>query len=159
MEVVSQVAARFRSQKTSLGLGPGERRRGFVRHLDGDTSIKLKALESRISRMGTVGEVTVIAADAKDPAGTLADVVDDKCLIFTEVSGLDLSKELVKLQKKVQDADKSVVSYETKMAAPGYEQKVPADVRDMNAEKMEASKKQAQDLRKALVAIEAAMKK
>jgi len=45
-----------------------------------------------------------------------------------------------------------------KMAMPGYEEKVPADVRDLNTEKLDASKKEAQDLKTAISAIESAMK-
>lgn len=157
MEVVSEIAKHFRSQKTSLGLGPGARPKGFVRHNDQAWSQKLHRLESRISRMGQIGEVKVLDESAAVPPGSLRDVVNEKCLIFMEVMGLDLSQELAKLQKKVASAEKMVASYEAKITAPGYEEKVPANVREMNAQKLEASRAELEELTCAVASIKEAM--
>merc|ERR1719382_1177846 len=104
-----------------------------------------------------MGEVKILALDAAQPAGTLQDVVNDKCLIFTEVAGLDLSQELAKLEKKVISAEKMVKSYEDKMKAPGYEEKVPAAVRETNTQKHQSSKVELEDLRRAVANIKEAM--
>jgi len=157
MEVVSEIAKHFRSQKTSLGLPPGARPTGFVRHQDPDWFKSLSNLTTRIGRMGQIGEVKVLAADADAPKGTLRDVVNDKCLIFTEVAGLDLSQELIKLEKKVVSAEKMVKSYVDKMAAPGYEEKVPANVREMNAQKHQIAQVELEELRRAVANIKEAM--
>ena len=42
----------------------------------------------------------VLAAKDAKPKKVLQDVVNKECSIFTEVAGLDLTKELEKLQKK-----------------------------------------------------------
>lgn len=158
MEVMADIAKHFRSQKTSLGMSPGARPKGFVKHSDPDIRAKLLKISSRIGRMGLVGDVTVLDENAPPPKGALRDVVNDKCLIFTEVAGLDLSQELAKLQKKVVNAEKMAASYEQKMAIPGYEDKVPADVRELNTQKCAASKAEAEELRRAVASIEEAMK-
>lgn len=158
MEVVSEIAKKFRSQKTSLGLAPNARPKAYVSHADADIRKRLEALTSRVGRMGGVGEVTVVGQDA-NPTGTLKDVVNKECNIFTEVAGIDLSQELTKLEKKLTSAEKMVESYDKKMAVPGYEDKVPKDVRDTNTEKREASKKECDELRSALANIKAAVKK
>lgn len=158
MEVMSEIAKHFRSQKSSLGLAPGARPRGFVRYSDETWQKKLTKLTTRLSRMAAIGDVVVLDESAPTPAGALRDVVNDKCIIFTEVSGLDLSAELAKLNKKVISAEKMVASYEAKMAMPGYEEKVPPAVREMNAQKHKASQLEYEELKRAVDSIEEAMR-
>merc|ERR1711879_542653 len=101
--------------------------------------------------MSNVGDVTVLEEKAAAPKATLSDVVNDKCVIFMEVEGLDLTQELTKLKKKVDSAHKMVKSYETKMAAPSYEEKVPADVREQNSKNLSASRIELEELNRAVV--------
>merc|ERR1719229_1853354 len=100
----------------------------------------------------------VLAGDAAPPKGTLRDVVNDRCLIFTEVAGLDLTQELAKLQKKVVSAEKMVKSYEDTMAVPGYKDKVPANVQEQNRQKHEAATLEFEELQRAVQNIMQAMK-
>mmetsp|Transcript_63371 Transcript_63371/g.136300 ORF Transcript_63371/g.136300 Transcript_63371/m.136300 type:complete len:1062 (+) Transcript_63371:169-3354(+) len=158
MEVVSEIARHFRSQKTSMGFAPSARPAGFVRHSNAEWAKRLTGLTTRLSRMGQVGEVQVLAVDAATPKGVLQDVVDQECFIFTEVTGLDLSAELTKLQKKVTSAEKMIQSYEAKMAAPGYEDKVPANVRDMNAQKLKACQVEREELQRAMASLQEVIK-
>merc|ERR1712190_637649 len=140
MEVAEEVAKKFRSQKTSLGFSPGARPRGFVRHADPYWQSKLGELVPRLSRMAAIGTVAVLDEGASAPPSCIRDVVSDKCVIFTEVKDLDLTQELAKLGKKMTSTEKLIASYEAKMAVPGYEEKVPQDVRDMNSQKLAAAK-------------------
>jgi len=158
MEVMSEIAKHFRSQKTSLGLSPGTRPRGFVRHSEKQWAGKLKKLTTRLSRMAAIGDITVLGEEDPAPSGALRDVVNEKCIIFTEVSGLDLSTELAKLKKKVISAEKMVASYKAKMAVPGYEEKVPEDVRATNTQKLQASQLEFEELQRAVASIEEVMK-
>mmetsp|Transcript_49822 Transcript_49822/g.153860 ORF Transcript_49822/g.153860 Transcript_49822/m.153860 type:complete len:1584 (+) Transcript_49822:1327-6078(+) len=158
MEVVSEIAARFRSQKKSLGLAESARPKGFLRHNEKALLGKLTKLTSRLSCMAGYAEVTVLEEGASSPSGTLRDVVNDKCVIFTEVSGLDLTAELAKLQKKVTSAEKMAASYEAKMAMAGYEEKVPAEVREMNAQKLKEKQLETEELKRAVASIEEAMR-
>eukprot|EP00933_Yihiella_yeosuensis_P020356 TRINITY_DN1632_c0_g2_i1.p1 TRINITY_DN1632_c0_g2~~TRINITY_DN1632_c0_g2_i1.p1 ORF type:complete len:1120 (+),score=296.43 TRINITY_DN1632_c0_g2_i1:194-3361(+) len=158
MEVTSEIAKRFRSQKTSLNLAPSSRPQGFVRHSDPEITASLKKLTSQIARMGSFGEITVLGSDDKDPAGTLRDVVSDKCIILTSVVGLDLSQELTKLEKKMTAAQKMVASWDAKMSVPNYEEKVPAAVREQNSQKKEACQVEFQELQRAVEGIKNAMK-
>mmetsp|Transcript_8007 Transcript_8007/g.18632 ORF Transcript_8007/g.18632 Transcript_8007/m.18632 type:complete len:1048 (+) Transcript_8007:159-3302(+) len=159
MEVTSEVAKQFRSQKTSLGFSPGARPEAFIRHADDELRAMINRLKNQISRMAGMGAITVLGEGEADPSNTMRDVVNEKCLIYTKVEGLDLSGELVKLQKKVTSAEKMVESYKQKMAVPGYEEKVPAAVRETNAQKMAASEKELKELLTAVQSIEKAMKK
>ena len=107
--------------------------------------------------MAAVGAIQVLKAGAADPHGTMRDVVNEKCLIYTKVEGLDLSGEKAKLQKKVTSAQKMVESYKQKMSVEGYEEKVPANVREQNSQKMQASQKELEELQRALQSLEQAM--
>merc|ERR1711920_1178364 len=107
--------------------------------------------------MGQIGDVKLIDDQSGPPAGTLQDFVNEKCLIFTEVADVDLSQEIVKMQKKLTNAEKMAASYEAKMSDPNYEQKVPQQVRETNTEKLEASRKEAAELRRALAMVEQAI--
>lgn len=157
MTVVEEIAARFRSQKKSLNLPENARPKGMVQHQDPEWSTKLRKIASRVSRMGLVGDVGILDEAAPQPAGTVRDVVNAKCIIFVEVAGLDLSQELAKLQKKLQTAESFVASYQKKMAVPNYEDKVPEDVRAQNKEKLEASITEVAEFERAIANIKAAM--
>lgn len=50
-----------------------------------------------------------------------------------------------------------VESYKQKMSMPGYEEKVPANVREQNTMKMQASQKELEELERALQSLEQAM--
>merc|ERR1719395_513493 len=108
--------------------------------------------------MASLGDVEILKAESTGaPKGTVRDVVNEKCLIFLEVSGLDLSGELAKLEKKATSAQKMVASYETKMAVEGYEERVPKDVRDMNTQKHQASQAEHAELLRAIESLKEAM--
>jgi len=156
MEVLSEVAKQFRSQKTSLGFAPSARPAGFVRHATADTRATLARLTTRLSRMGQIGEVKVLPEGSGTPAGTLQNVVNADCLVYLEVAGLDLTKELDKLLKKVSSAEKTIKSYEDKLALP--QDKIPQNVREMNAQKLEAAKLELQELERAVASIRQAIK-
>ena len=101
MEVTSEIAKQFRSQKTSLGFSPGARPDAFIRHQEEEATQQIERLRTQIARMAGLGSIQVLAKEKADPQGTMRDVVNEKCLIFTKVEGLDLSGEKAKLQKKV----------------------------------------------------------
>jgi valyl-tRNA synthetase len=152
-EVVAEIAKRMRSQKTSLGFAPSARPNVFVRHTDETWSFRLPKLCSQLSRMGQVGEVKALKANAASPKGVLQDVVNKDCLIFTEVAGLDLKQELVKLSKKAESVAKVVAQYEAKLNMPGYEDKVPELVREKNADKLKEAQVEGDELKKAIASI------
>ncbi|CAE7205115.1 valS1 [Symbiodinium natans] len=150
MEVTSEIAKQFRSQKTSLGFSPGARPEAYIRHSDPELREMVEKLKNQISRMAGVGSITVLKEADADPKQSMRDVVNEKCLIYTKVEGLDLKGEKAKLEKKVTSAEKMVDSYKQKMSVPGYEEKVPEKVRETNTQKLQAAEKELQELLTAL---------
>jgi len=158
METLSDIAKQFRSQKTSLGFAPGAKPEAFVRHADPEIEAMLRKLTDQIARMAGLSIVTVLAPSATKPDGTMARVVSDKCLVFTKVEGLDLSKELDKLEKKAVHTEKMANSFKQKMAVPNYEEKVPAKVREENAAKLKEQEQTLQETLEAVKDIKEALK-
>mmetsp|Transcript_24099 Transcript_24099/g.56074 ORF Transcript_24099/g.56074 Transcript_24099/m.56074 type:complete len:991 (+) Transcript_24099:104-3076(+) len=85
MEVAGAVAGAFRSQKVTLGLKPGDRPKGLVRHKDPRWSKFLDSVAAKVTKMAAIGDVSVLAADAPDPAGGSKHEVNENCMIFTMV--------------------------------------------------------------------------
>jgi len=154
MEVASAIAERMRSQKTSLGLKPGDRPVVYVRHKDEFWQYRLKDITSCLSKMAGVGEVKLLKGDAPDPDGTISDVVNESCLIYVEIAGIDLSGELDKLAKKITATEKMITSIQAKIKAPGYEEKVPENIREKNAASLAAEEAQLVEFIKAKNMIE-----
>lgn len=156
MEMLSDIAAHFRSQKVLLDFKPSQKPRCFVKHTDSFQRQRLAKLTRQLQTMASIGEVKVVSEGIELP-GTVGDVVSIECLIFTEVSGLDLSKQLETLKKKQLNAEKTAASIEAKKAAPGYLEKVPVSVQEANDKKIVDSRKEAVDLEAVVASIQKAM--
>merc|ERR1719476_1288031 len=133
METVSCIARAFRSQKVSLGLKPGDRPSGYIRHSEKDVVKSLSQNVMRVSRMAGIGNVVVLNPGESAPKGTVQDVVDDKCVVFLAVAGANLEQEERKALKRLSLAEANIKSLENKMNAPGYLEKVPEGIREQNA--------------------------
>jgi len=157
MDMVREIVGAVRSLKESLGLLNKARPSGFIRHTDAFSREKLGSLTTRVSRMSLVGDFKVLPADAEAPPGTLSRVVNNKCLVYMEVAGVDLSKELEKLKKKIVSTEKTNASLLAKIEGPGSD-KVPADIKEKNLEKLEAGRVELLELNKSLESIQQAMK-
>jgi valyl-tRNA synthetase len=157
MEVIAAIAKQFRSARTSMGFELAARPTVFVRHNDDYWTGRLPSLAAQIGKMGWVGEMQVLKSDSK-PNGTLQDVVNKDCLIYLEVTGLDLSQQLKKLEKKVDDRQKAIKSLEAKMSIPNYEEKVPPSIQDKNTENLKAAKVELEETKRAMASIKEVMK-
>merc|ERR1719329_1635677 len=111
-------------------------------HKDEFWQYRLKDITSCLSKMAGVGEVKLLKGDAPDPDGTISDVVNESCLIYVDIAGIDLSGELDKLAKKITATEKMITSIQAKIKAPGYEEKVPENIREKNAASLAAEEAQ-----------------
>mmetsp|Transcript_35431 Transcript_35431/g.81054 ORF Transcript_35431/g.81054 Transcript_35431/m.81054 type:complete len:986 (+) Transcript_35431:112-3069(+) len=84
MSLVSEVARKFRSKKTDLGLKPGDRPKGFVRHSEPRWADLLDQLSTKVGKMASIGEVSRINGGDPDPKGTTKEAVNESCEIFIE---------------------------------------------------------------------------
>ncbi len=85
---------------------------------------------------------TVTFLDGEDkaahpPIGCGFSTLSDKCKLYIMLKGIiDIEKEEAKLDKKKTSLLQQIESLQKLMNAPGYETKVPEDVRQRNNEKL-----------------------
>lgn len=83
-------------------------------------------------------------------------IVSDKLSIFVNLSGLvDVEAELGRLGKEVERINDHIETYRRKINAPGYESKVPENVRQLNAEKLAGFEVEMQATTSAIASFEA----
>jgi len=83
------------------------------------------------------GETTILGKSAEDPAGCIKQFVNDDLTIFIKVVGLiDMNDEIARVQKRITQLGGLKDNLAKKMTMKGYEQKVPAEVRQENVKKM-----------------------
>ncbi|KAJ2956002.1 hypothetical protein NQZ79_g8104 [Umbelopsis isabellina] len=86
-----------------------------------------------------VTEVNIIDGADQTPVGCALATLNDEINVLLLVKGqVDIESEVQKLQKKVANVDKSRQGLLKKMSIPDYENKVPADVREINDTKAKA---------------------
>ncbi|XP_063235744.1 valine--tRNA ligase isoform X2 [Bacillus rossius redtenbacheri] len=93
-------------------------------------------------------------ARSAPPPGCIIVTVSDKCEVHLLLKGLvDPEKELAKAGKKQEQLRQQVSKLRAAAAAPDYATKVPAEVRDANAEKLASSEGELVRLEAAVLAL------
>jgi len=158
MEDIQKVCGAFRSLASSVQLHPRERPAAFIRHSDARIAKVLTDQLALVLHLGRISSFTVLPAKGgASPAGCVAGVVNEQSTVFLQVAELvDLSKEAEKQEKKLAAAEKSLQGYLAKMEAPNYEERVPANVREMNASKAAALKQEIEEVKKSVAALRSA---
>jgi valyl-tRNA synthetase len=150
MEVVKDIAQKFRSKKTSLNMDLKSRPRGYIRH---SSCVLSAAMCKCLSRRAYLSGVEQLKQDAAEPSGSLGEVVNKDCVVYLEVEGVDLSAELTKIQKKIAASEKMIASIQKKLAAPGYADKVPDAIKQKDQTSLEAEQKAVDEFTKAAESI------
>ena len=142
MNLIKSITSGFRSLAASLSLQPKDRPRGFVKY-SGDVRMTSLPLIVTLAKLSSL-EI------ANDQMGKVAaGVVSDKCQVFIDIEGMDLSAESAKIEKKLASAKKMLEGYVAKRSVAGYD-KVPSSVRAMNQQKEESLTAEIEELTKAL---------
>merc|ERR1712060_210960 len=116
------------------------RPKGYVRYDDETWSQALARISKQISAQALTGDISFIGVKDPKPAGTLCDVVSDKCLNFIEADASNLAKVLDKTKKELLSNEKKVKQYEEKIAAPGYAEKATESIREEHAKILEETR-------------------
>ncbi|GKY99922.1 hypothetical protein MPSEU_000945800 [Mayamaea pseudoterrestris] len=108
-----------------------------------------------IMTLGKASAVELNIADDMIPAmvGTL--IVDDQLTVLMDVKGLvDFKVEINRLQKNLKSTLPLLTQLETKVAAPEYAAKVPEDVQNDEAERLESLRKKKTEIAEAIANFE-----
>jgi len=152
MDLANEVIHGYRAQMSALEILPKMNPKAYVRFSSDVTDRILPCIQI----LAKVADLTRLPNnETSTPPGCLMDVVNEQCTIFLEVKSLvDVEKQKGKMIKKIEEAKKSIASYEKKMEDPDYLTRVPEDVRELNSTKLEASKTQLAELTKGLKGLE-----
>lgn len=105
-----------------------------------------------IQTLGKASRVD-INVEAPDSVGTI--VVNDQVSVMMDLQGIvDYQQEIKRLKKTLSSTLPQITSLETKMAAPDYAAKVPAELQATNQEKWDALQKKKTDLEEAVANFE-----
>ena len=144
MELIKAVIGGFRSLAASLSIPPKERPIGFVKYSGED--VKLKGLHL-ITTLAKLSALTHVA----EPQGKVAAaVVSERCTVYINIEGMDLSAETAKLEKKKALIVKQLEGVIAKRSVPNYDTKVPEAVRTANALKEESIRNEIKEIENAV---------
>jgi len=130
----------IRSFATYINLPKGQKPPTFIRSQDAEVSDICKTEAEVLATLASVGKVTVLAETETVPEGCLFSVVDEKSEVHLQVKGMvNIQAEVDKLKKKLGQLQKMRDTLVKKTKIPNYEDKVPADVRAKNQEKIETN--------------------
>lgn len=108
-----------------------------------------------IKTLGKASDLVLNAPDSDVPATVGTTIVDDQLTVLMDVKGLiDFTVEIGRLQKTLKSTLPQIDQMEKKMAADGYEEKVPDDLKALNTERLEALRKKKADLEEAIASFE-----
>ena len=118
------------------------------------TGIALSAAEAQKDDIMTLGkasrvDMNVDESEVPETVGTV--IVDDQLTVMMNVKGLvDYDVEIKRLEKNLNATLPALNSLQSKMAADGYEDNVPSDLKAANVEKLESLQKKLSDLEEAI---------
>ena len=118
----------------------------------------LKAQSDDIATLGKASKVDVNLAEDSIPETVGTSIVNDTLTVLIDLKGMvDYEKEIVRLNKEMKKAKGPLDQLERKMAADGYAEKVPENLKKQNVEKQEGLKKKISDIEEAIVNFERLM--
>ncbi|KNH06466.1 valyl-tRNA synthetase [Perkinsela sp. CCAP 1560/4] len=153
MQILMKAVHTLRSIKSSYQLPPKFKSTVFILCTDekysADTANVVFVLSTLVN-----ADVTVVRSDEDIPAGCTYSVVNSgmtACMMLKGV--IDTEKERERLQKKQESVLQFKTRLEAKTTDANYASKVPADVRQVNADKLSGYENELAALDKALVAL------
>lgn len=134
VDFVQKVAKAIRSTRSDYNLPNKTKTEAYLKSNDSATSEILKRYGSALQ---TLAYCSVTAVNGQSPEGCTIITVSDKCEVHLLLKGLiDPSKEIQKIQKKLEFLQSTQKKLEQAMNVSDYVSKVPADVQQSNSEKL-----------------------
>lgn len=156
MNNVMDVIAACRSLRASYNINNKVLTHFFIKSMDLEDV--LKAQSDDIATLGKASKVDVNLAEDSIPETVGTSIVNDTLTVLIDLKGMvDYEKEIVRLNKEMKKAKGPLDQLERKMAADGYAEKVPENLKKQNVEKQEGLKKKISDIEEAIVNFERLM--
>ncbi|KAG6555962.1 hypothetical protein Mapa_001902 [Marchantia paleacea] len=133
-----EIAVRaIRSLRMNYGLQPKQRCALYLLCRTPEVADVMTKGSDIISTLATLSSVKIILEAESAPAGCAVSIVDEQLSAYLLLTGLvDANVELSKLQKKKEEVERFREAITKRMNAPGYADKVPANVQEDNLTKV-----------------------
>ncbi|GJP57447.1 hypothetical protein CLOP_g46 [Closterium sp. NIES-67] len=137
MMATAEAAVRsIRSLRMAYALQPKQRPPASAQCKSEAAAAAVAAAVGEIRTLATLAELQVLPAGESAPAGCAVAIVDENLSVHVLLRGMvDAKAETQKLGKRKNETSKLQEALAKKMGVPGYEEKVPANVREENASK------------------------
>ena len=137
MAVVQEIVKATRSLRAAYNLQPKAKAELFVVTRGDVATDAAKRFAEGIATLAGCGRVDVLGPDDEVPPGCGVTVINESVSVYLMLKGVvDPAAEIAKLEKKSSQTKKSIAALQKQMEMPGYEEKVPENVRADNAEKL-----------------------
>jgi len=108
-----------------------------------------------ILTLGKGSKLDVNLPDDQIPETVGIQVVDNHVTVLIDLKGIvDYKTEISRLNKNLKNTERPLDQLQKKMAAPGYEDKVPEDLKKANIAKLDGLKKQISDIEETIANFE-----
>ncbi|CAI5984277.1 unnamed protein product [Closterium sp. NIES-65] len=136
MATAESTVRSIRSLRMAYALQPKQRPTAYAQCKSEAATAAVMAAVGEIKTLATLAELQVLPAGESAPAGCAVAIVDESLSVHVLLRGMvDAKAEAQKLGKRKGDTAKLQEALSKKMGVPGYEEKVPANVREENASK------------------------
>ncbi|KAM3567923.1 hypothetical protein VYU27_009940 [Nannochloropsis oceanica] len=138
MGLIKEVIHAARSLRAQYDIKPQARPSFCVRVSSHEVAALISPQEDDIITLTRAEKVTTVVG-GEAPAASGVMIVSESIQVYMELRGMvDASAEIAKLEKQLGSVDQRVQGLERQMNIPGYETKVPANIRENNTNKAEA---------------------
>ncbi|CAI5467133.1 unnamed protein product [Closterium sp. Yama58-4] len=136
MATAESAVRSIRSLRMAYALQPKQRPTAYAQCKSEAATAAVTAAVGEIKTLATLAELQVLPAGESAPAGCAVAIVDESLSVHVLLRGMvDAKAEAQKLGKRKNETAKLQEALAKKMGVPGYEEKVPANVREENASK------------------------
>ena len=151
MEVTSNIIRACRSLRQQYNIANKVLTHFFIKVSSGQPEEAAKAQTDDIKTLGKASIVDINLDEETIPKSVGIVVVDEQTTVLMDIKGLvDYAAEIKKLEKQLSKTINPMEQLETKMGAPGYDDKVSEDIKATNQERLDGLKKKAADIEEAI---------
>ncbi|KAK1933390.1 putative valyl-tRNA synthetase [Babesia divergens] len=154
MQLMKSAVHSLRSLSVTLGIAVNANKDGFLVATEAKDSKSLDMLSGHIATLAKFKTVSVVPPGAPELAQCVKDVAGAFVACVRVDQSMDLSKTTDKLNAKLQKSKQALQGYEKKLAMPEYDTKVPENVRELNASKIEELNTEIAQLERAISELE-----
>ncbi|MDA1101072.1 MAG: valine--tRNA ligase [Proteobacteria bacterium] len=143
-----RLISEIRSVRAEMNVPPGAHIALLLKGASGETVARLTRQNDLITALARISEIGELAGEL--PAGSVQTVVDEATLVLPLADVIDIDQERQRLAKVVDKLDGQIAGMTKKLANKGFTDGAPADVVEIQRERLTAAEQTRAKLRDAL---------